>query len=166
MSIPSSIKITKNGVTYLSNVDRTKYTIKELSRAALRDVGKYIARECRATTRKRPYARGLRGRNNRNAFGYWVRKVETDLQVGSKANTWYGALQELGDSGAGARRGRGGGIVARFTARQPRLGILTNTTQANIDTIRRIEGQYLSAVENENRALGLISEGEYTDDGD
>lgn len=152
MSIPSSVKFSKNGVEYLSNVDRTKYTIKELSRAALRDVGKYITRTARKkTTERKRFGGGaarkrLYGGKN-SAFGYWVRKIETDLQVGIKHNTWYGVLQELGDKN------------------HPRRSILLNSTQENIDEIRKIEGQYLSAVEDENRALGLISEEEYEDDG-
>ena len=48
MSAPKSVtKINKNGVTYTSNVDAAKYYIFELSRAALRDVAKYVRREFR-----------------------------------------------------------------------------------------------------------------------
>ena len=43
MSAPKSVtKINKNGVTYTSNVDAAQYYIHELSRAALRDVGKFV----------------------------------------------------------------------------------------------------------------------------
>ena len=52
---PSGMKITKNGVTYKSNIDRTKYTIRELSRAALRDVGKYVVRQTRTLSLARPH---------------------------------------------------------------------------------------------------------------
>ena len=45
------------------------------------------------------------------------------------------------------------------------MAILTTTVREHIDEIRLIEGQYLSAVEDENRALGLINEGELKDDG-
>ena len=76
-----------------------------------------------------------------------MRKKETDLQVGIKHNTWYGVLQELGDGN------------------QPCKSILTSAVQQNIDEIRRIEGHYLSAVEDENRALGLIDEEEMQPDG-
>ena len=88
-----------------------------------------------------------------------MRKIETDLQVGIKHNTWYGVLQELGEAGAAVLHGRA------FTAHQPKRGILMSSTQDNIDEIRKIEGQYLSAIEDENKALGLISEEEYEDDG-
>ena len=36
MSLPKTVKITKNGVEIISNVDRIQYTLKELERAALR----------------------------------------------------------------------------------------------------------------------------------
>lgn len=88
----------------------------------------------------------------------------TDLQVGSKPNTWYGVLQELGDEFHGARKTKAGGFFS-FTARQPKRAILTTTVREHIDEIRLIEGQYLSAVEDENRALGLIDEGELKDNG-
>ena len=40
MPLPKSVKFSKNGVEFLSNCDRIKYTLKELTRAALRDTGK------------------------------------------------------------------------------------------------------------------------------
>lgn len=148
---PSGMKITKNGITYQSSIDRTQYTIRELSRAALRDVGKYIVRECRKASQTRPHMGRLtiksRFYGKGGAFSYWVRKRETDLQVDIKHNTWYGVLQELGDG------------------HQPPRGILRASVQNNIDQIRIIEGHYLSAVEDENRAMGLIDEEEMQPDG-
>ena len=48
MSAPKSVvKIDKNGVKYTSNVDFCQYSIKELTRAALRDVGKFVKRRFR-----------------------------------------------------------------------------------------------------------------------
>ena len=44
MAIPSTMKIKKDGVEFTSSVDRCSYTIRELSRAALRDVGRYVVR--------------------------------------------------------------------------------------------------------------------------
>ena len=93
MGLPNYTKITKNGVEYLDGTDRCCYTIKELSRAALRDVGKFICK------------------------------------------------------------------IAR-----PKLSPIYGSVADNVNEIRRIEGQYLSAIEEENRALGLISEEEYADD--
>lgn len=48
MSVPKSvIKIKKGNIEYISSVDRVQYTIAELSRAALRDVGKFICNKFR-----------------------------------------------------------------------------------------------------------------------
>lgn len=140
MPVPSPIKITRKGVEYISKVDRTKYLLVELTRAALRDVGKLIRRRMTQAARKQP---GMgRGKRISNAFQYWVRKREGNLQVGVKHNTWYGVEQELG------------------TNRQPRRGIIRTATFENIDEIRRIEGMYIAEIEDENRALGLIDEEE------
>lgn len=140
MGIPSPVKIRKSGVEYISRVDRTKYLLVELQRAALRDVGKFVRNRILDEVRKLPGMK--RGKRPLRAFQFWVRKRDTDLWIGVKHNTWYGALQELGSS------------------KQPKRKIITNVVMANIDEIRRIEGQYLSAIEDENRALGLIDEDE------
>ena len=39
---PSVTRTTKDGVQITSSVDRCSYTIRELTRAALRDVGKFV----------------------------------------------------------------------------------------------------------------------------
>ena len=134
--IPPVVKITKDNVEYISRVDRTQYLISELIRAALRDVGRFLRRRMLDKARKLPGMR--RGPRPRNAFQYWVRRRDQDLWIGIKHNTWYGVQQELGSSN------------------QPKRSIVRDTTFDNIDEIRRIEGQYLSAVEDENKALGLI----------
>jgi len=134
--IPKAVKVTKDNVTYISKVDRSKYLIDELTRTALREVGKFLRRRMLDQVRKLP---GLkRGPRPRNAFQYWVRRRDKDLWIGIKHNTWYGAQQELGTKG------------------QPKRSILRDTVYKNIDEIRRIEGVYLSTIEDENKALGLI----------
>ncbi|MBN2796230.1 MAG: hypothetical protein JXR88_12540 [Clostridia bacterium] len=140
-NIPSPVKITKDGVEYISRVERSKYLISELTRAALRDVGKFLRRKQLDEARKLPGFK--RGKRPLRAFQYWVRSREQDLITGIKHNTWYGALQELGSKN------------------HPKKGIVSNSVMENIDEIRRIEGQYLSAIEDENRAIGLISDDEY-----
>lgn len=148
MSVPKSvIRFNKNGVKYISNVDRCQYTIRELSRAALRDVGKFIARECNKKGQKlfhNSMRKSKRVIGKTSAFQYWARKRECDLQVGIKHDTWYGVAQELG------------------TSKMKKHGILKTTTYENIPEIIKIESQYLSALKNEARALELISEREYS----
>ena len=154
MAIPSPMKFKKDGVEFVSNVDRCNYTIRELTRAALRDVGRYVVRQC---TRKARRLEGLgRTRYIQKRFQFWVRKQEGDLQVGihnvmknkNPGETWYGMDQELGLNG------------------QPKRAFLHDSVYENIRTIRDIEAQYLSAIEDEQRALALIDEEETFGDGD
>jgi hypothetical protein len=144
MRIPKAVKITKKGVEFVSSVERCKYFITELERAALKDVAKLIRKRGLGEMRKLPGLR--RGKRPLHALQYWVRKWESDLQVGFKHDTWYGVDQELG------------------TRNQPKRSILRDSVFNNLDDIRRIEGQYLSAIEDENRALGLIDEAEEVGD--
>jgi len=140
--MPKSVtRITKDGVKIIDSVDKAQYTITELSRAALRDSAKFIRRKMNDEVRKLPGMR--RARRPYRSNQYWVRRRETDLLVGFRHNTWYGVQQELGTEG------------------QPARNILRNSVYNNVDQIRIIQGQYLSAIENENRAIGLIDESEY-----
>lgn len=146
MSVPKSvIKIDKKGVQYISSVDRAQYTIRELTRAALRDVGKFLVRRINEKAQGLPHMKRnprVRGRNS--TFQYWARKQECDLQIGTKQETWYGYKQELGTSG------------------MKRLGFIQSTANENIAEIIKIESQYLSALEDEAAALALIeSEEDY-----
>lgn len=147
MPMPKSVtKIKKDGIEFISNVDRAQYTIQELSRAALKDVAKLLRKRMIEELKKLPGMR--RHRRIYNSTQYWVRKKEADLQIGAKHGSWYGENQELGTKG------------------MPKLGVIRETTFKHIDDIRRIEGQYLSAIEDENRALGLINEDEEVGDGE
>lgn len=154
MAIPSPMKFKKDGVEFTSSVDRCNYTIRELTRAALRDVGRYVVRQC---TRKARRLEGLgHTRYIQKRFQFWVRKQEGDLLVGihnvmknkNPGATWYGMDQELGLNG------------------QPKRAFLQTSVYENIRTIRDIEAQYLSAIEDEQRALALIDEEETFGDGD
>lgn len=150
MGVPKSVvKLDRNGVTYTSNVDRASYTIKELTRAALRDVGRFVSRTANSSAMQlKGLKRSKRVRGKSSAFQYWVRKNEGNLQVGIKHGTWYGTDQELGAN------------------KQPKRGILRSSVYDNIAKIVEIESQYLSALEDEAAALALISEEEYIGGGD
>jgi HK97 gp10 family phage protein len=139
MSVPKSVtKIKKDGVEFISSVDRIKYTLVELERAALRDTAKLIRKRMLVKLRKLPGMK--RSKRPYASTQFWIRKRETDLQIGFKHDTWYGVKQELG------------------TSNQPKRSILRDTTFENIEDIQRIQGKYLSAIEDENKALGLIDE--------
>lgn len=151
MSVPRSVvKFKKGTVEYTSSVDFAKYAIQELTRAALRDVGRFVSRSSNsAAMNLHGLKKSRRVKGKTSAFQFWVRKQETDLQVGIKHGTWYGVAQELGDS------------------KMQKLGILRNTTYDNIPTIVEIESKYLSALESEAAALAMIgSEGDYQGGGE
>lgn len=142
MSVPKSvIKMNKNGIKFESSVDYYNYTIKELCRAALRDVGKYICRTFKQSyysvfKRKKGYV----GKYTQ----YWVQhKYEKypKMQVGIKPNAFYGGFQEFG------------------TSKSERYNLLTNSAKDNIDTIIKIESQYLSALNGD--ADYLIEDSDY-----
>ena len=148
MPLPKSVtKISKNGVEFVSSVDRANYLITELTRAAMKDVAKYVLRIVRANvraissqTKKMRYA-GMR-------YQYWVRKKECDLQLGIEntkfgaESAWWADQSELG------------------TGNQPKRGFLRAAVYDNIATIRQIESQYLSAIEDEAGAEALVDEEE------
>ena len=148
MPLPKSVtKISKNGVEFVSSVDRANYLITELTRAAMKDVAKYVLRIVRANvraissqTKKMRYA-GMR-------YQYWVRKKECDLQLGIEntkfgaESAWWADQSELG------------------TGNQPKRGFFRAAVYDNIATIRQIESQYLSAIEDEAGAEAMVDEEE------
>ena len=138
-AMPRPVRITRNGgVEFVSNIDRTQYTLKRLQSAALSDIARFLRKKIMEKAKLRPNMR--RSKRNAAAFQYWSRKREGDLQIGIKHNTWYGVQQELG------------------TRNQPKKAILVRTVMENRDDIRRIMGAYISSIEDENRAAGLIRE--------
>ena len=140
MPLPSAkMKINKDGVKFESNVDAIKYALVELERAALRDTAKFIRK--RMIEKLKALSGMKKNKRIYSSSQYWVRKRETDLQIGFKHNTWYGVLQELGDRG------------------QPKRNILRSTVMENIDEIQRIQAQYLSALSQEKP--DIPSEEEY-----
>lgn len=139
MAMPSAIKITKNGVEYIDQVDRTKYTLQELVHAANKDVGKFVTRKAKETIKKQT------GRGQKNTQ-YWARK-DGSLQVGYKPGGFYLGFQEVG------------------TSKQVKKEHLQNAVINNKDEIRKIQGTYIKSIEDENKAKGLIDEREETGSG-
>lgn len=143
MGVPKSItKMKKGNVKFVSSVDRVQYTLRELSRAALRDVGKLITNKFR----RKYYSIFKRRKGKVGKYTqYWVRskRKNPDLQVGLKPFAFYGGFQEKG------------------TAKTAGLGLLEKTVNSNIADIIKVESQYLSALEDEAKALALIGEEDY-----
>lgn len=153
MSSPKSvIRFSKNGITYISKVDFACYSIVELTRAAMRDVGKFVTRTANSQGMKlKGLKKSRRVRGSTSTFRWkvpWASSGLPHLEVGVTHNTWYGVEQELGSS------------------KQPRRSILRNSVHDNIATIVSIEAQYLSALSSEAAALRRIEEGEMSGGGD
>jgi len=160
MSAPKSvIKVKKaaNGtqVEYTSNVDAANYYIFELSRAALRDVGKYVKKVWQ------------------NAYDSHFKKHKgygrqaTTVKVYSNKNTKYPRLE------IGLPKSKKGKEVQGFysyfqefgTSTTPKMGLLTHAVEDNIAEIVKIESQYLTTLSDEAERLNaLIDEGEYNDE--
>ena len=131
MALPNAkMKIDKKGVRFESNIDATQYLLVELCRAALRDTAKFLRKRMIEKFKQLPGMK--KSKRIYNSSQYWVRKKETDLQIGLKHDTWYGAQQELGDRG------------------QPKRDILRSTVIENIDEIKTIQAQCLSSLNDPN----------------
>ena len=148
MALPKYVTIRRNGVEYIDGTDRAQYCISELTRAAMRDVGKFVT--MRAKTAYYRVFRRLSGKS-RQAIQYWVPKTDYGkvvqnavLYVGfkTKIRGFYAAFSEKGTKFLQAR------------------GILTDTVSDNLDEIRKIEAQYLSAIELPDDGESLIDESE------
>ena len=155
MAMPKSvIKVKKRRVfEYISNVDRVQYTIAELSRGALRDVAKFLRAKIKESV---PVDKGTLKKN----VGSWVRSRKDEpmpsLQVGvydraraKKKGYPYAFHAHLIEFG-----------TVNMSAANGGRGFIRPAVMDNIDEIRKIQGQYLSAIEDENKAIGLIDEDE------
>ena len=157
MSAPKSVvKIKKGDVVYTSSVARANYFIFELSRAALRDVGRFVRSQFRQSyyrslqkhTGQGPKALSFNVISSRNTK---YPRVEIGIEhsyPGNEVKGFYTFFHELG------------------TSRHKKQGILKKTVYNNIPQIIEIESQYLSALEDEAAALRLIDESEYSSGGD
>lgn len=96
MAIPKSIvRINKDGIKFVDNLDRTQYTVHELIRAALKDSAKIVVKRS-----KDNYKRSFKVRTGRGlkAVQSWVRASQDipDLQIGIKSSGFYMSYFELG----------------------------------------------------------------------
>lgn len=134
MALPKAVKITRDGIEFTNNVDAVNYTLKELIKAALRDCGKLFCKRFRQA-----YYSHFKRRKGRvgKYTQYWVRSKQDipDLLVGIKPNAFYGGFEEFGSS------------------KTPKLGLMLKTANDNIDNMQRIQGQYLSALNQDNPSV-------------
>lgn len=155
MGVPSVVKIKKGNVEYTSKVDIAQYTIRELTRRALLDVGRYVTYNVRKNLKAAfPFTKHHRMSER---YQYWVLKKENhlilgveNLKKGAKTAWWADQLEM--DSflrpGGGVSDGLGG-------IHAPRRHLLENFVKSHIDKIVEIESQYLKTINNESAAVAL-----------
>lgn len=148
------VKDGKTEVTYESNLDAAQYAIYELNRAALRDVGKYVAKTFRA------------------AFYSHFKKHTGDAGKATKYKVISGKSTTSPRVQIGLKTGQVDGFYAYFqefgtSTGIPRLGLLTHAVQDNVAEIIKIESTYLSSLSDEAARLeSLINENDYEGDAD
>lgn len=156
MPAPKTVtKVLKNGVEYTSNVDRASYTMKELSRGALRDVAKFVRKRFRESYYEHFNKRtGNAGKAVKATVYASETTIYPHVEIGlkkGKVDGFYGLFQETG------------------TSKQAKLGLLTNAVESNVAQIIEIESKYLSGLEDEaeaQRLLAQIKEGDLEVDED
>lgn len=154
--MPKSVtKIKKDGVEYISNVDRVNYTIQELTRAALRDIAKLVRKRAKQGA---PKDSGEYAKN----IATWVRKNKKTGEVGLHLGVYNAKT-----SRKKKRQPIYFAHIIEFGSRFVKgYKVLTNAVYENIDDIRRITGKYLSVIEDEQKAIDLIKEeDEVSDEG-
>ena len=144
----------KTSVTYESNLDASQYYIFELSRAALRDVAKFVTNLFR-TNYYNHFAKKSGNAGKATKYKIYAGKdtkfprVDIGLRTGAVPG-FYAYFQEFGTST---------GI--------PKLGLLTHAVEDNVSEIVKIESQYLSGLEEEAARLeAIIDENEMEGDAD
>jgi len=160
VSTPKSVtKITKtkNGSTieYTSNVDAAQYYIYELSRAALRDVGKYVSRVFRDSYYQHfNKITGKAGKATKYKVISGKSTTSPRVQIGLKTGQiegFYAYFQEFGTHDGKVKR----------------LGLLSKAASENVAKIVEIESQYLSGLSEEaSRLEAMIDEKDMEGDAD
>lgn len=156
MPTPKSVvKVTKDAkgnatVTYTSDVDKAEYFIFELTRAALRDVGKFVRKEfgLRYYKQFRKHT-GEAGRSLKSKVYSSKNTIypRVDIGLSSKAKGFYSMFQEFG------------------TKKTKKLGLLQGSVNDNIKTIREIEAKYLDYINADEELIkSKISEEEVEDE--
>ena len=153
MGVPSVVKIKRGNVEYTSKVDIAQYTIQELTRRALMDVGRYVTYNVRKNLKAAfPFTKHHRMSER---YQYWVLKKENQLILGVEnrkkgAKTAWWADQLEMDSFL-----RPGGGSTQGSAHSPRRHLLETFVKKHIDKIVEIESQYLKTINNESAAVAL-----------
>lgn len=128
MAVPKQVKITKDGVEFISNADLAQYNVYQLCRAALKDIALLVLKRTRDKAYKRHMKKGNARKRAFYAFRFKIPFVQGGLPyltLGIAHNTWYGAEQETGSS------------------KNKKYALLTDTTRENINQIKEITEHYM-----------------------
>ncbi len=131
--------------TYESNAKEIKYVMTELERAALKEAAKLLRKKVKSTV---PVDEGVLKKN----IGTWVKKTDGSMQIGvytkerAKRKKYVYAYHAH--------------LVYFGTKKTKAIPFLRDPIMANIDQIVAIQTKYLKAIEDENRAKGLINQKE------
>lgn len=153
-STKTIIKDGKSEVIYESNLDATQYYIYELTRAALRDVGKFVTKTFKA------------------AYYSHFNKISGNAGKATKYKVWAGQKTTHPRIQIGLKTGPVPGFYAYFqefgtSTGIPQLGLLTHAVEDNVAEIVKIESQYLSGLSDEAARLeSLIDESDMEGDAD
>ena len=142
MAVPKTIvTVSSKGVKYSSDIDLVKYSIRELTIAALRDVGKVMRYKILIEQRKLKGFNKLR-KGDRIIKGtrYKMNYKNLSVMLGFTHDAWYSAGQELG------------------SYKMPALGIMTGIVRGNIALIREIEGKYLTYINDKEMLLRKLAD--------
>ncbi len=152
MPMPKSVvKVKKDGIEFISNVDGVCYSIRELSRAALRDVGEFIKR--RYQDRYYSVYKKHSG-NGKFAVSYKTDESSAPCLLigirhaspGNVVRGFYTFFHEVG--------------TTRYSARP----LLKRVVEDNLADVQRIEEAYLGALNDETDAMRLIGKNDEDDD--
>jgi len=143
------------GVTYISRTDDVKEIMTELERAALKEVAKFLRKEVK---RRVPVGEGTLKRN----VGTWVKTLGKRMKGQSKGTPilQVGVYDRTRARRKGYRYAFHAHLIEFGTVKMAAQPFLRPSVLENIDQIRLIQGKYLKAIEDENRANGLINEEE------
>lgn len=155
MSAPKSVAKTKfrKGqafVQYEDFSDQANYYLHELTRAGLKDVGRFLRKKWKEIYYQNFKKHTGKGGANNNYVVY-SKKDEPNPRIrigirGGKVDGFYAYFQEFG------------------TSRTPKKGLLRKSVVDNIAEIVKIESQYLSGLSGLAESLNnQISEEEYTE---
>lgn len=185
MAVPSVVQIKKGEVVYTGKVDIAQYCIRELTRRAMIDVGRYVTYNVRKNlTSAFPYTNR---KESRSRYGYWVLKKEGHLLLGIEnkkhgaVTAWWadqleldrfappgkavkswkkvtgGKDEEKADAALkkAKKRSASNSTSGLGSANVPRRHLLETFVKKHYDKIVEIESQYLEKINNEDAAVAL-----------